>query len=102
MTTSENRERTSYANAYTGHGVSALENLATQLFFDFHCLMNNEITYMQAPVFIAIDFSTVEEEKLQALDALARLLLEPEENFSRLQTIWETNRDFRLLKGSLI
>jgi len=90
------------ASLYIVDNVSALENLATQLFFDFHCLMNNEIPYTQAPVFIAIDFNMVEEEKLQAIDALARLLLELEENFSQLQTIWETNHDFRLLKGSLI
>ncbi|GHO89508.1 transglutaminase domain-containing protein [Dictyobacter formicarum] len=96
------REGRQNANAYTDHGVSALENLATQVFFDFHCLMNNEIPYTQAPVFIAIDFNTVEEEKLRAIDALARLMLQPDENFARLQTIWETERDFRLLHGSLV
>ena len=96
------REGRQDADAYTVHGASALEDLATQVFCDFHCLMNNEITYLQAPVFVVIDFNTVEEEKLQEIDALARLLLEPEENFSRLQTIWETNRDYRLLEGSLI
>jgi hypothetical protein len=96
------REGRQDTNAYTVHGVSALENLATQLFFDFHCLMNNEITYLQAPVFIAIDFNSVEEEKLQAIDALARLMQQPDENFSQLQTIWETRHDFRLLHGSLV
>lgn len=90
------------ANAYTVHGVSALENLATQVFFDFHCLMNNEITYTQAPIFIAIDFNTVEEEKLQEIDALARLMRQPDEHFAQLQTTWETRRDFRLLRGSLV
>lgn len=96
------REGRQDANAYIVHRVSALENLATQVFFDFHCLMNNEITYMQNPVFIAIDFNTVEEEKLQAIDALARLMQQPDENFAQLQTIWETKRDFRLLRGSLV
>jgi hypothetical protein len=27
---------------------------------------------------------------------------QPDENFAQLQTIWETNRDFRLLRGSLV
>jgi hypothetical protein len=96
------REDRQDANAYTVHGESALEDLATQVFCDFHCLMNNEITYTQAPVFVAIDFNTIEEEKLQAIDAFARLMQQPDENFAQLQTIWETNRDFRLLRGSLV
>lgn len=96
------REGRQDANAYINHDVSALEDLATQVFFDFHCLMNNEITYLQVPVFITTDFNIVEEEKLQAIDALARLMQQPDENFAQLQTIWETKRDFRLLKGSLI
>jgi hypothetical protein len=96
------REGRQDASLYVVDDVSALENLATQLFFDFHALMNNEIPYDQAPVFTTVDFNTVEEEKLQALDVLARLMLEPEENFSQLQHIWETNRDFRRLKGLLV
>ena len=96
------REGRQDAQAYAVYGVSALENLATQLFFDFHCLMNNEITYTQTPVFIAIDFNMVDEEKLQTIDALARLMQQPDENFAQLQTIWETKRDFRLLSGSLL
>lgn len=96
------REGRQSAHAYAVHGVSALENLATQVFFDFHCLMNNEITYLQAPVFIAIDFNTVEEATVQAIDALARLMRQPDEHFAQLQTIWETERNFRLLSGSLV
>ncbi len=96
------REGRQDANAYIVDNVSALENLATQVFFDFHALMNNEITYLQNPVFITSDFNTVEEEKLQAIDALARLVQQPDENFTQLQTLWETKRDFRLLRGSLV
>jgi hypothetical protein len=36
------------------------------------------------------------------LAKFARLMQQPDENFSHLQTIWETRRDFRLLTGSLI
>jgi hypothetical protein len=93
------REGSAEANAYRFYGESALPELAAQVVCDLHCLMNNEITYTQYPAYVTSDF---EGEKLQAIDALARLLLEPEENFSRLQTIWGTNRDFRILKGSLI
>ena len=93
------REGRQDASLYVVDDVNPLENLATQLFFDFHSLMNNEIPYGQAPVFISIDFNTVEEERLQALDALARLMLELEAHFSQLQHIWETKRDFRRLTG---
>lgn len=96
------REGRQDANIYAIDGLNALENLATQVFFDFHSLMNNEITYLQAPVFIAIDFKTVEEEKLREIDALARLMQQPDENFAQLQRLWETKRDFRLLRGSLL
>jgi len=29
-------------------------------------------------------------------------LQQPDENFAQLQTIWETNRNFRLLRGPLV
>jgi hypothetical protein len=96
------REGRQDASLFIEDGRSALENLARLLFFDFHALMNNEVTYTQVPIFIAIDFNTVEEEKLQEIDALACLLQQPDENFAQLQTLWETRRDFRLLHGSLV
>lgn len=96
------REGRQDANAFSVHGESALEDLATQVLCDFHCLMNNEITYTQAPIFVAVDFNTIEEEKLRAIDDFARLMQQPDENFAQLQTTWETNRDFRLLRGSLV
>ena len=46
------------------------------LFFDFHALMNNEITYEQAPIFTAIDFNTVEAEKLQANELVKQFKIE--------------------------
>jgi hypothetical protein len=93
------REGRAEANAYRFYGESALPELATQVVCDLHCLMHHELPYTHAPVYVASGF---EGEKLQAIDALARLLLEPDEHFSQLQSIWETNRDFRLLKGPLI
>jgi hypothetical protein len=96
------REGRQDANAYAWYGGSVLEDLAAQLFWDFHYLMNNEITYLQIPVFVASAFNTVEEEKLQAIDAFARLMQQPDENFAQLQAIWEANHDFRLLRGSLV
>ncbi|HZO70613.1 MAG TPA: hypothetical protein VFB60_00320 [Ktedonobacteraceae bacterium] len=64
--------------------------------------MNNEIPYTYYPVFVASDFDGSNEQKLQELDAFARLLQHPDENFAQLKTIWETNHDFRLLRGPLV
>ena len=57
---------------------------------------------MQTPVFVSVDFTMIEKEKLQTIDAFARLMQQPDENFAQLQSIWETSRDFRLLRGSLV
>jgi hypothetical protein len=48
------------------------------------------------------DFDETHEEKLRELDAFALLMQQPDENFAQLQIIWETRRDYRLLRGSLI
>lgn len=89
-------------HAYRIHGPTYLDELGAQVLCDFHCLMNNEIPYTHYPVFVASDFDDSNEQKLQELDAFARLLQQPDENFAQLQTIWETNRDFRLLRGPLV
>src|SRR5579859_843771 len=62
----------------------------------------NEIPYLHYSTFVASDFDDTNEQKLQELDAFAHLMQQPDENFAQLQTIWETNHEFRLLQGSLI
>ncbi len=88
------------ARAYHFYGKSALQELAFQVITDFHCLMNNEIPYTHIPAFLASGFDGENEQKLQEIDTLASLIQQPEENFAELQTIWETNHDFRLLLRS--
>ena len=88
--------------AYRIHGSTPLDELGAQVLTDFHCLMNDEILYTQYAKFVASDFDEAHEQKLQELDAFARLMQHPDENFAQLQTVWENNRDFRLLQGSLI
>ncbi|HET8846979.1 MAG TPA: transglutaminase domain-containing protein [Ktedonobacteraceae bacterium] len=78
---------------------SYLYSSAYHVLCDFHCLMNNEILYVHTPVFITPDFDHNAQQKLQEIDALASLMRQPDENFVSLQEIWETNHDFRLLRG---
>ena len=101
------REGRREANSYRFYGASVWQDLASQVICDFHCLMNNEITYTHIPTFVASGFGgsngqKLDERKLQEIDAFAHLMQQPDENFAQLQAIWETNRDFRLLRGSLI
>lgn len=82
---------------------SGLMLIAWELFYDFHCLMNNEIVYYHHPKMVCYDdFPKLTEEQLKGIDDLATLLLDPDENFDELLGIWENNKEFRLLSGGLL
>ena len=84
-------------------GFSGLITIAWQLFYDYHCLMNNEIIYLHHPRFAMLDtFPKLSEARLQEIDKLATLMQEPDDNFNELQKIWETNKEFRLMAGALL
>src|SRR3989344_1483667 len=77
--------------------------VAWSLFYDFHCLMNSEITYVHVPEIATYEkFGKLSEKELKEIDNLARLMQNPEENFDKLQQIWNTSKKFRLLKGGLL
>lgn len=84
-------------------GTGGLIAIAWELFYDFHCLMNDEVIYMHTPEFTFFKiFPNISEEKLREIDDLAKLMLNPDENFQALTQLWETNKTFRLLKGGLL
>lgn len=84
-------------------GFSGLMPIAWELFYDFHCLMNNEIVYYHHPKMVCYDdFPKLTEEQLKGIDDLATLLLDPDENFDELLGIWENKKEFRLLSGGLL
>lgn len=84
-------------------GEEGLITIAWELFYDFHCLMNNEIIYLHAPAFTKLDkFYKLSESKLKEIDKFATLMQKPDDNFYKLQEIWETNKEYRLLKGALL
>ncbi len=73
------------------------------LFYDFHCLMNDEIIYLHLPEpGLYRNFEKLSREELKEIDELAFLMQNPEKNFDKLQKIWNTNKKFRLLKGGLL
>ncbi|HLC52733.1 MAG TPA: transglutaminase domain-containing protein [Candidatus Nanoarchaeia archaeon] len=73
------------------------------LFYDFHCLMNDEIIYVHVPE-QGLDehFKKLSEKELKEIDRLAQLMQNNDYNFKKLQNVWNTNRKFRLLRGGLL
>lgn len=86
----------------SGYGRGAIVVLWS-LFYDFHCLMNDEVIYLHVPEPATYKkFETLTEKELKEIDTLATLMRNPFENFEKLQEIWNTNKKFRLLKGGLL
>jgi len=85
-----------------GLGTCSLKAVIRYLFYDFHALMNNEISYLFQPCCIDGKFDSLTEKDFRELDELAELLLTPDENFEALRELWETKRKFRVLNSPLV
>ncbi len=84
-------------------GFEGLVSIAWALFHDFHCLMNNEKIYLHHPEMIMLNnFKKLDNKKLKEIDDLAFMMQNPDENFDQLSHIWETKKEYRLLKGALL
>lgn len=87
-----------YAGGYGG-----LRAVARELFFDFHCLMNNEIIYLQNPRMTESgEFEKLSEDQLKEIDHLAILMQEPDNNFDLLKNLYDSKKEYRLLSGGLL
>ena len=71
------------------------------LFYDFNCLMNNEIIFLHMPKYILDKNFQLDESELKELDDLAILLKNPDENFEKINYIWNNNLKFRKNSGGL-
>lgn len=97
------QEKVSEDHFQNAGGTGGLRAIAWELFYDFHCLMNNEINYVFTPEFIHdIHWARLRDEELKEIDALAEVMLEPDKNFAKLLDIWNMNRKFRIMKGPLL
>ncbi|OPJ63943.1 hypothetical protein [Clostridium oryzae] len=72
------------------------------LFYDFHALMNNEISYKFQPSYIDGKFELLSESDLIEIDELAQLMIDPDANFEQLLELWETKRKYRKLNSPLV
>lgn len=71
------------------------------MFYDFHCLMNNEIIFLHTPKYLKEKKFNLTINDLNELTDLASLMLTPEENFSKLKYIYDNEYKFRILYGGL-
>lgn len=85
-----------------GLGTNSLRAVIRYLFYDFHALMNDEISYRFQPCYVDEKFDSLTEDDFAELDSLARLMLMPDENFDELCRVWETNRKFRIMNSPLV
>ncbi len=85
-----------------GLGTCSLKAVIRYLFYDFHALMNHEISYLFQPCYIDEKFDALTERDFSELDRLAELLLSPDDNFDALQKLWNGTPKFRILNSPLV
>jgi len=71
------------------------------LFYDFHCLMNDEIMFFHLPKYIYDKNFILSSDELKELDELAELLLNFDSNFDKVLKLWNDNMKFRIMSGGL-
>lgn len=85
-----------------GLGTNSLKAAVRYLFYDFHALMNQELTFSFLPTFLVHKMDALTEEDMAEFDRLAEWMLEPEENFDRLCYLWENERKYRVIDSPLV
>lgn len=86
---------------YNEREKNALEVLILELFYDFHCIMNDEIIFLHVPKYLVEKQFLLEESDYQELDELAELMLDPNQNFEKIFELWNTVEKFRIMTGGL-
>ena len=91
-------------NYIHGSSFNKLSNLAYALFFDFHALMNDEISYLFLPAAIDSEkeFESLTEKELQQIDHLAELMLDPDNNFDELRYLFRNDQWLRSINTPLL
>lgn len=87
-----------------GSGIRGLAMLARAVFFDFHSLMNDEISYLFMPTYIdeEEEFFSLTTDDLKEIDDLAQLLLEPDKNFDEIRYLFRSDPKLRVINTPLV
>ena len=78
-------------------GTNGLEAALIYLFLDFHALMNHEIFYSFRPRYVYHSLEQISEVQIREVDHLAKLMIEPDQNFDKLLEMWNKKNQFRIL-----
>lgn len=89
-------EEISYASVPPTLGMKAA---LRALFYDFHSLMNDEIFFWHVPAYLAQKDMEPSMEEYGELDALAKLMFNPDENHEALREVWEREDKYRIVAG---
>lgn len=92
------------ANFLHGSSIRGLDMLARALFFDFHAIMNDEISYLFFPTYIDTDkkFFDLSVNELKELDDLAILMLDIDKNFDELRYLYRNDKRFHAINTPLL
>ncbi len=93
--------RTQYIYA-DGLGINPLKAIIRSVFYDFHALMNHEISYKFQPCYVDGKYDQLTEDDFREIDELAELMCDPDKNFDNLLVLWNTQRKFRILNSPLV
>lgn len=87
-----------------GSNIRGLAMLARSVFYDFHALMNDGISYLFFPVYIDKDkeFFDLSPDQLKEIDDLATLCLEPDKNFDEIRYLFKNDKRLRVINTPLI
>jgi hypothetical protein len=86
---------------YAG-GEKSFKAVIKAVFYDFHALMNNEISYEFQPAYIARKFEKISENDFMEIDTLAKLMVNYDTNFDALCKIWGTTKKYRIMNSPLV
>lgn len=81
---------------------NSLKAVIRYLFYDFHAIMNNELTFSFQPCFFDNKFDRLDKDGLLEIDELASLMLNPDENYEELLHLWNTNKKYRIINSPLV
>ncbi|MBQ7486044.1 MAG: transglutaminase domain-containing protein [Clostridia bacterium] len=84
-----------------GLGTNGLRASARYLFYDLNALMNQELTFSFAPLWLD-RFDLLTERELEEIDLVAELLCKPDNNYDALTERWNTDRRWRLFCSPLV
>lgn len=86
---------------YAG-GLDNLQAVIRAVFYDFHALMNHEISYLFQPAYIDGKFDDLSAEEMCEIDMLCEAMCFPDEHYKQLHEIWDNRRKFRILNSPLV